>query len=108
MRSFRRETLARSFGKPFGIRSFQTAAVRLSAKERITLRYVARITLVFKGYQLRALLPRTPLYRVVASTLPSPAKPPCLGHPSPVGQSAYAAAVTEEQRWRGESPADTG
>jgi hypothetical protein len=27
----------RSLGKPFGIRSFQTAAVRLSAKDRITL-----------------------------------------------------------------------
>jgi hypothetical protein len=35
IRSLRRDALARSFGKPFGIRSSHTAAVRLSANERI-------------------------------------------------------------------------
>ena len=48
-RSLRRDTLARSLGKPFGIRSAQIAAVRLSAKDRITPRYVARIWLAFNG-----------------------------------------------------------
>jgi Na+/H+-translocating membrane pyrophosphatase len=33
--------LARSLGKPFGIRSAQIAAVRLFAKDRIIMRYVA-------------------------------------------------------------------
>jgi hypothetical protein len=40
-RSLRRDTLARSLGKPFGIRSAQIAAVRLLAKDRIIMRYVA-------------------------------------------------------------------
>jgi hypothetical protein len=49
IRSFRRATFARSLGKPFGIRSAQMAAVRLSANDRITVRYVWRITTAVKA-----------------------------------------------------------
>src|SRR5271166_566726 len=43
IRSLRRAAFARSLGKPFGIRSAQTAAVRLSPNDRITARYVSPI-----------------------------------------------------------------
>jgi hypothetical protein len=54
IRSLRRDALPRSLGKPLGIRSAQTAAVRLSAKDRITPRYVAHIGPAFNSYRLRS------------------------------------------------------